>query len=111
SRRTINAPCVREALQGLPVEICSDWLTEELGWQPVQRRDDDYFFRRTSGRIPAGVGETKSVERYYRNNEVSGCMGTRHTVEVEDRYRALAHGQRDSVSRSTKLDPEGFCPT
>jgi DNA (cytosine-5)-methyltransferase 1 len=106
-----NPVCVADALRGLPVEISSQWLTEELGWREVRVRDGDYFFNRVKGHIPKGMGDKKSVERFIANSEVSGCMGTRHKNEVEERYRALAFGQRDVVSRSTKLDPSGFCPT
>jgi DNA (cytosine-5)-methyltransferase 1 len=110
-KRKDRTLCVRDALQGLPVDISPDWLTEELGWHPVKKLENNYFFRRTSGNIPTGVGEAKSVERYCKKNEVSGCMGTRHSVDVEERYRGLAYGRRDPVSRSTKLDPDGYCPT
>ena len=103
--------CVAEALLGLPVEISSEWLTEELGWQKARAPKSNDFFNRVSDHIPDGVGHKKSVERFIEKNEVSGCMGTRHAKEVAERYRALAYGQRDCVSRSTKLDPNGFCPT
>lgn len=102
---------VREALQGLPTRISRAWLTEESGWQPVVRNDGGYFFQRVSGCIPAGVGDKTSVEWYYAKNEVSGCVGTRHTAEVVGRYRSLDYGERDAISKATKLDPNGFCPT
>lgn len=102
---------VRQALQGLPIRISPDWSTEEAGWRHVVRNDSNYFFQRVSGCIPPGVGDKKSVERYYAKNEVSGCLGTLHAAEVEERYRSLDYGERDAVSKSTKLNPAGFCPT
>lgn len=107
----IEPTYVRQALQGLPCDISPNWLTEDAGWQPIIRNGSTYFFQRVNGCIPNGVGDKKSVERYYAKKEVSGCMGTRHAVEIEERYRALVYGQRDSISKSTKLNPNGFCPT
>jgi DNA (cytosine-5)-methyltransferase 1 len=102
---------VRQALHGLPTRISSDWQTEDAGWRPVTKCDRNYFFERVGGHIPDGAGDKKSVERYLAKNEVSGCLGTRHDAEVVERYRSLAYGQRDKVSKATKLNPDGFCPT
>lgn len=103
---------VSKAIQGLPPDISDDWQSEESGWQPVEKTGgDDFFSRRVCGLIPDGVGDKQSVERYLGKNEVSGCMGTRHKAEVKERYRSLKYGQRDAISKSHKLDPNGFCPT
>src|SRR5205814_6021616 len=82
---TIEPMYVRQALQGLPFEISPNWLSEESGWQPIIKSDGTHFFRRVSGCIPEGVGDIKSVERYCAKNEISGCMGTRHAAEIEER--------------------------
>jgi DNA (cytosine-5)-methyltransferase 1 len=102
---------VSMALQGLPIEIDPEWQSEESGWQLVKKLTDGYFFDRVTNCIPRGVGCTNSIDRYFSRNQVSGCMGTRHSLEIARRYGALAYGQTDNISRSVKLNPEGFCPT
>ena len=42
---------------------------------------------------------------------VSGCLGTRHSEKVTRRYKNLKHGGRDKISKTSRLDPKGFCPT
>lgn len=38
-------------------------------------------------------------------------MGTIHTDEVINRYKKLSFGETDKISRSQRLNPNGFCPT
>jgi DNA (cytosine-5)-methyltransferase 1 len=109
--KRFQVPYVRKALEGLPRKISPDWLSEEAGWRPSTKIRNSYFFKRTSGCIPEGVGDKIALDRYLNKGEVSGCMGTRHRSDVEERYRHLEYGQRDPVSKSTKLDPDGFCLT
>ena len=42
---------------------------------------------------------------------VNGVYPTKHTDAVKERYKELAHGQQDQISKSKRLDPDGFCPT
>lgn len=102
---------VREALRGLPEDISETWLTEESGWQPVETLDEGAYWERITGKIPKGVGDPLLVERYIGQNQVSGCMGTKHTEKVRERYRALMPGKRDAVSKAVRLAADGFCPT
>ena len=102
---------VHEGLRGLPEAIDSHWILEEQGWHFVDDAGNGYFADRIKGYVPYGVGDPHSLERYFKNHEISGCLGTRHTKEVEERYQKLLPGQQDVVSKSIKLDPLGFCPT
>lgn len=102
---------VEDALSGLPETVSSDWLKEEDGWRQIEKKSDSAFMRKVVGEIPEGVGNKDALKRYAEKGEVSSCQGTRHTVEVEDRYRNLTHGKQDKISKSVKLDPKGFCPT
>lgn len=107
-------PRVAEALSGLPSVIRSDWLEEHQGWRkvnPPQDKIHSYFFSRVMGNVPTGVGDRYSLHQYFNNGLVSGCLGTRHSTEVKKRYARLRPGQRDNVSRSLRLDPDGYCPT
>ena len=44
-------------------------------------------------------------------DEVNGFLPTVHTDKVAQRYANLAYGQKDEISKSTRLNPDGFCPT
>lgn len=107
----IERSLVKKALEGLPLEIDPHWLTEEMGWRPVGPLGEGTFFDRVSNRIPKGLGDPQSLERYLEKGSVSGCLGTRHSDEVSLRYDALAYGETDKISRSTRLNPYGYCPT
>jgi len=102
---------VLPALEGLPVEIDPHWISEESGWRKTEAMRESAFSRSISGRIPDGIGDSLSIDRYRAKNEVSGCMGTRHSAEVTARYEALEHGEQDKVSKAVRLHPERFCPT
>lgn len=102
---------VRTALKGLPVDIDRNWISEESGWRPIGKIGESRFFDRVTNNVPKGIGDLRSIERYFERSEVSGCMGTRHSKEVEERYNMLTYGQSDKISKSVKLNPEGFCPT
>ena len=107
----VQSVYVQEALRGLPEEISDTWLTEESGWQPLGSINEGTYWERVTGKIPEGVGDPLLVERYAAQKQVSGCMGTRHTEKVRERYRALVPGQKDAVSKSVRLAADGFCPT
>ncbi len=102
---------VSEALQGLPKYIRSNWLTEEQSWRPVKHISTDYFEKYVNGNIPDGVGDKESIRRYKEQGFVSGCFGTRHSLEVKKRYQRLKQGQKDKVARSVRLKEDGLCPT
>lgn len=57
------------------------------------------------------IGDEKSIERLLKNNEVSGCFGTRHSEAIALRYQTLIPGQQDKISKSVKLREDGYCPT
>jgi DNA (cytosine-5)-methyltransferase 1 len=102
---------VAKALEGLPVFIDSDWQSEASGWRRVKTSLTGYFFDRILNSVPKGMGHLPSIERYFENSEVSGCMGTRHTQPVIDRFSNLQCGEVDKISRAIRLSPTGFCPT
>jgi DNA (cytosine-5)-methyltransferase 1 len=86
-------------------------LKEEASWRPVKPISDPYFLKYVDGNIPKGMGNPEAVRRYKEEGLVSGCFGTRHSPEVQQRYKELKQGQIDSVSRSVRLKPNGLCPT
>lgn len=104
---------VEEALKGLPQLINPEWQKEEDAWQPINKNEfpNTVFYQKVAGEIPKGVGNPLLVKKYLEQNLVSGCHGTRHTKEVIERFSVLKYGQQDSVSKSVRLNPKGYCPT
>ncbi len=103
---------VKDALSGLPREISPEWQLEKDGWRPFSKiLERTFFSERVSGHIPKDVGDKDSLERYQNKKEVSGCLGTRHSDEVTQRFAALMPGKKDPIMRAVKLKADGFCPT
>lgn len=102
---------VEMALSGLLDEVDPDWQTEEEGWRRANVPNQGWFGDRLYGEVPVGVGDKASLERYYSRQEVSGCMGTRHTPEVVKRFAETQPGKQDPISKAHRLRPDGLCPT
>lgn len=102
---------VSDALAGLPEEIDPDWQTEGESWQPVKRLSTTFFNEKCQSQNPRGVGDPFALDAFFEVGYTSGCFGTLHAPEIEERYGNLKHGERDEISRSVRLDPTGFCPT
>ena len=109
---------VRKALEGLPSNIeyheNSDGLrclADEYLNNENPHRQSNFFYNRVTAMRPEGLGDQAYVACYEQQGIVNGCLPTRHTDVVRNRYAELAYGQRDSVSKSTRLNPDSFCPT
>jgi DNA (cytosine-5)-methyltransferase 1 len=63
------------------------------------------------GHVPNGVGDLLAIERLKTEGKASGSLGTVHSKDVANRYSKIECGKSDSVSKSIRLDPNGFCPT
>lgn len=101
---------VKDALYGLPRIIKKEWQSESQGWRRVKMDREGEFYERLWGRIPNNVGDTESLKNL-ESGLVSGFLGTVHTEEIIKRYSNLSFGETDKISRSQRLDPNGFCPT
>jgi DNA (cytosine-5)-methyltransferase 1 len=101
---------VKDALYGVPRVIKKEWQEESQGWRKVKMDRDGEFYKRLWGHIPDKVGDAESLKKL-ENGLVSGFLGTVHTDEIIKRYGNLSFGEIDKISRSQRLDPEGFCPT
>lgn len=109
---------VRQALEGIPCKI--KYTQNAKG---IKKLDDTYFnlqtahiqsnffYDRVVGKIPSGVGNIKYIERYKRSHLVNGCFPTKHSKDVKARYSKLKYGEQDKISKSTRLNPDNFCPT
>lgn len=101
---------VKDALYGVPRVIKKEWQEESQGWRKVKMDRDGEFYKRLWGHIPDKVGDAESLKKL-ENGLVSGFLGTVHTDEIIKRYGNLSFGEIDKISRSQRLDPDGFCPT
>lgn len=102
---------VKNALDGLIEDVNPRWQKEADGWRVSDCTGRGFFASRLHGRIPRGVGDRNALRRLADEGKSSGTLGTVHSVQVMDRYAALRPGETDRVSKSKRLDPEGFCPT
>lgn len=107
---SIDSVTVEQALKGLPEEIDDSWQKEEDGWKSIDRSFLGKFYTDLWANIPDGVGDPESISKL-EENLVSGCLGTVHMASIKTRYGGLKFGETDKISRSTRLDPNGFCPT
>lgn len=105
---------VKDALLGLPTKIYSEGsgygklAQKEL--EKLKRPETLSFYKHIRGLIPQGIGNPKSIA-LYRKKIVTGCFPTKHSEEIINRYENLKYGQQDNISKSVKLNPDGFCPT
>ena len=109
--KDLEQVCVKDALKGLPEKIDPLWIREENGWQTIKKVVEGDFGSKLYDQIPDGVGDKEAIRRLKENCEVSGCLGTRHTRAVLDRYSKIKPGEIDPISRSYRLKYAGFCPT
>ena len=102
---------VRDALCGLPTKVDPKWQREDQGWRVVRVCGEGNYAQRLHGHIPARVGDRAALTRLSLHSEASGFLGTAHAPAVAARYANTRRGKRDAISKSYRLDPDGFCPT
>lgn len=109
---------VRQALEGLPSNIhysanCNGVkkLSPNYYNPNVPHLQSDFFYERATAMRPENIGNAQYVRQYERAHTINGFLPTKHTTAVRGRYSALAYGGKDDVSKSTRLNPNSFCPT
>ncbi|MGH9819374.1 MAG: DNA cytosine methyltransferase, partial [Pyrinomonadaceae bacterium] len=76
-----KATTVGKALAGLPL-VRSNWQREDQGWRkiaPLPEREP--FYDKLINGVPRGVGSPYALARLRDAQEISGNLGTRHTIE------------------------------
>lgn len=106
-----SSTTVGHALRGLPKKLKEAWSVDENGWRKIRTRPEGKFGESISGDIPAGIGHRQTVELLTKHQVVSGCISTSHTLPVLQRWASLKPGGVDDVSRATRLEKTGLCPT
>ena len=102
---------VKDALKGLRKSISPDWQSAEQGWRIAGRGVNGGFGRRINAFIPKGIGDPEAIRILKEEKRVSGCLGTVHAENVLERFDTVPQGAMDDVSRTTRLNLNGFCPT
>lgn len=107
---------VKQALEGLPERIRyseKSQGTQKLqdGYLTGQRIQSQFYFDHATGLRPQGLGDNTYVQSYVQHQTVNGYNPTKHTPAVRSRYAKLKYGQQDKISKSQKLNPDGYCPT
>jgi DNA (cytosine-5)-methyltransferase 1 len=108
--KTKKATIVKEALAGLPIQISREWIDYNSSWRRVEASLFNAYIK-SINEFKDKIGDPFSIKRFEKKKEVSGCFGTRHSKEVAKRYSKLLAGQQDKISKSLKLNADGFCPT
>ena len=109
--QNIEVVRVKTALEGLHSKVHPLWQKESDGWRISRCHGDGYYSSRLHGHVPTGVGDPIALHRLKTECRSSGNLGTMHSPHVTLRYASLKPGERDYVSKSQRLDPDGFCPT
>jgi DNA (cytosine-5)-methyltransferase 1 len=105
-----NFTFVETAIAGLPLNISDKWIEYEASWRTYNSSASNPYVA-SLNRIIDGVGDQASINRFLNERKISCCFGTRHTKEVIQRFNLLKPGQRDEISKATRLRSDGFCPT
>lgn len=108
---------VNKALEGLPANIkYTKGFKSYRSLAPnyfdnEQHLQSSFFYYRTTSHIPKYVGEQKYIRNYQTKHIVNGCIPTKHSTAVRRRYAKLQYNEQDIISKSKRLNPDGFCPT
>ncbi len=108
---------VRQALEGLQEDIRytstfkSSKALSRSYYSSNNHLQSDFFYERVTSRIPATVGNKEYIREYKTHHFVDGCIPTNHSKAVKKRYSKLKYNEQDKVSKSKRLDPDGYCPT
>jgi DNA (cytosine-5)-methyltransferase 1 len=101
---------VGDALRHLP-KLRAHWAAPEESWRSVGELGDSAYELRIKDLVPAMVGDKEAIRLYRNNRLTSGFLGTVHMPETVERFSQLRFGEFDAVSKGTRLDPDGYCPT
>lgn len=101
---------VGDALRYLP-KLRTHWSTLEDSWRAVGELGDSAFEQRIKDAVPAMIGDKDAISLYRNKRLASGFLGTVHTAKTIERFSLLRFGEFDTVSKGTRLDPDGYCPT
>lgn len=111
--KTKKRTTVRDAIIDLPEPIDKCTSDDQFGWAQYKLNNQSELSSYAKKlRKPPQKNLGWSISKKMLNqNQVSGFFITKHTEPVRRRYISTPQGSIDKVSKSKKLEWEGFCPT
>jgi len=104
---------VRDAIADLPEPFRASRKSGDFAWAKYKNMNGRKIsnYAKNARALPTkNFGDSEMIERL-KKRELTGFDITLHNAEVEARYGALPNGKIDPVSKSKKLEWNGFCPT
>lgn len=108
---TFERTSVADAILDLPNPIKQNKDPEDYGFSEYKKHIRLSKYAKAMRKSPKlGLGAKEAISKL-KERQVSGCFNTIHSEKVKKRYSETKPGTTDPVSRSKKLDWQGFCPT
>jgi len=102
---------VRGAINDVPNPISQGTKNLDFAWAKYDGRKKRSEYADLMKVLPVeGLGSDLAIKKL-REGYVSGNYHTKHTESVSSRYESIEPGKTDPVSRSKRLEWDGFCPT
>ena len=104
---------IRDAIEDLPPPQTTSKDRNSLNWAAYPEISSiglSSYARYMRSMPPAHLGSELAREKL-KLGFVSGLAETRHSNEIRARYRAVAAGKVDPITKSYKLEWEGIAPT
>lgn len=104
---------VKDAIADLPEPYKTSRKKDDFAWakyKPMRGKRISNYAKKARALPPEGFGNEEAINRL-KKSELSGFDITVHSAKVSARYAAVPNGKIDPVSKSTKLDWNGFAPT
>jgi len=102
---------VELALSGLPQKLKGTWTTDKAGWRTLRTKRKGKFWSKIYSEVPTDIGDPATIKKLVDDWSVSGCIATRHSETVVERFETVPEGGTDAVSRMPRLERNGLCPT
>lgn len=101
-------PTVRNAISDIPDVDRFDVLSDSEFLPVALHSRPSHYARLMRGQEPDPLN---SAAPRPSATALSGCLRTHHSAKTVRRFRRTAPGERESVSRLFRLDPDGVSPT
>lgn len=109
----VRKTTVKDAISDLPppVEKTQESDKSDYAWNDYRNLKKLSLYAAGMRELPPRhLGWQKSLEQL-EAGQVSGCLNTRHTKNVSERYATVKQGEVDKTSKAKRLSWNGVCPT
>lgn len=102
---------VRDAIGDLGSVVKQSKDEDNFGWSPYKNvKKLSTYAEQMRSLPPENLGWSDAV-KMLKEGKTSGHFETIHTEKVKKRYKEVAPGNTDKISRAKKLQWSGLCPT